>query len=265
MAISSKRKTDGLSLSDDELDLLIVSLAQEEKTAYLGLDRDVEVESMMRSRYRLKEILRGIPDSVNRLSILDIGTPPNTLIIKCLHPNYEVSTLDISSLMAERCISRGIQFKVCNLASDLIPFENDSFDVVVFTEVLEHLFRRPSEVLMEINRVMRSGAKLIFTVPNIATLVNRVRLLMGISPLEKVETQITPNQVQRPFSHGHLREYTMKEVIALLQSCNFSVSRKKYLKPELGGPSRGASVLYIAGSLMPSLSPTIYVECFKRG
>jgi SAM-dependent methyltransferase len=252
-------------MNDDELDLLVVSLAQGEKASHLALDRDSEVEYMRAHKYRFREILRGIPNSSDSISILDIGTTPNTLIIKYLHPNYKISTLDITNLLAERCISRGIEFKVCNLNSDPIPFENDSFDVVIFTEVLEHLLRHPSEVLVDINRVMRSGAKLIFSVPSIATLVNRVRLLIGISPLPRLEDQIRP--LDKPGAHGHgtLREYTMKEAIALLESCGFSISRKNYLKPEIRGRSRGASVVHIAASLMPSLSPTIYVECFKRG
>jgi SAM-dependent methyltransferase len=45
-----------------------------------------------------------------------------------------------------------------------IPFGKDSFDSVISTEVLEHIFE-PKEFLNEINRVLRPGGKLLLTVP----------------------------------------------------------------------------------------------------
>lgn len=45
-----------------------------------------------------------------------------------------------------------------------IPFEDDHFDVVICTEVLEHAIN-PVALLLEINRVLVSGGKLFLTVP----------------------------------------------------------------------------------------------------
>jgi len=46
----------------------------------------------------------------------------------------------------------------------VIPFPNDSFDSVITTEVLEHVFY-PNEFLKEINRVTKMGGFLLITVP----------------------------------------------------------------------------------------------------
>lgn len=46
----------------------------------------------------------------------------------------------------------------------VIPFPNDSFDCVITTEVLEHVFY-PNEFLKEINRVTKMGGFLLITVP----------------------------------------------------------------------------------------------------
>jgi len=44
------------------------------------------------------------------------------------------------------------------------PFENETFDSLFCGEVLEHVFN-PNEILVEINRVLKPGAKALITVP----------------------------------------------------------------------------------------------------
>ncbi len=53
-----------------------------------------------------------------------------------------------------------------NVISDLeqIPFPSETFDVVLLTQVLEHV-RRPLEVLKEIRRVLKKNGKLLLTAP----------------------------------------------------------------------------------------------------
>ncbi len=45
-----------------------------------------------------------------------------------------------------------------------LPFENETFDSLFCSEVLEHVFN-PDEVLPELNRVMKKGAKILITTP----------------------------------------------------------------------------------------------------
>ena len=59
-----------------------------------------------------------------------------------------------------------------------LPFRNGTFDVVVFSEVMEHV-RFPKKALAEICRVLRPGGRLIGSVPNAFRLRNRFRFLFG--------------------------------------------------------------------------------------
>lgn len=45
-----------------------------------------------------------------------------------------------------------------------LPFENETFDCLFCGEVLEHVFN-PDEILKELNRVLKPGAKALITVP----------------------------------------------------------------------------------------------------
>lgn len=51
---------------------------------------------------------------------------------------------------------------VCDLSN--IPVENERFDAIICTQVLEHV-NEPSDVLNELNRVLKSGGKLYLTAP----------------------------------------------------------------------------------------------------
>ena len=102
--------------------------------------------------------------------------------------------------MANRCLDCKIPRTICNLEDAAVPYDSGFFDVVVFTEVLEHLFAPPSEVLAEIHRILKPDGKLIISVPNLASLVKRVRLALNYTPLQNPDIQL------RGAGRGHLHE-----------------------------------------------------------
>lgn len=254
-----------------EFDEYINKLKTEEAKAHIELDKNKEIAYMEALRYHFVKIFNAIPDSPKPLKILDIGTTPFNLFIKENYPHYEVSTMDRTDLLGKRCEARDIQFKTCDLDKQPLPFDGDYFDLVIFTEVLEHIFRPPTEVLKEISRIMREGSKLILSVPNIATLYNRVRLLFGISPLWHPDEQMKKEWVH---GHGHIHEYTMKEISSLLKGCRFTILSWKFLNcsvadgfkeyKQYDGILRLTRGIYHAAVLsIPSFGATIFIECNK--
>lgn len=237
---------------------------------YMYITKDKEIAYMKGHTYRFKQIIKSIFPSVSPIKVLDIGPTPFTLFLKRSYPHLEVSALDRTDQMEVRCKVTGIQFQTCDIAKQPLPFEDGYFDLVIFTEVLEHLVAVPTEVLREIGRVMRGGGMLILSVPNLAALIKRIKLLLGISPLPYPDQQF----VTRPIRGlGHIREYTMKELTSILHAADFTVSKKKFLQSSLKAPlykpnKRGFFTLirvlyYVAALLIPSFRTTIYVECQK--
>ncbi len=53
------------------------------------------------------------------------------------------------------------------LESQRLPAEDELFDVVLALEIIEHLPRDPMQLLVEANRVLRTGGQLIVSTPNI--------------------------------------------------------------------------------------------------
>jgi len=57
-------------------------------------------------------------------------------------------------------------FWAINIEKEKLPFNDNSFDMILCTEVLEHLIQDPSFMLSELNRVLKEGGLLVLTTPN---------------------------------------------------------------------------------------------------
>lgn len=100
--------------------------------------------------------------------------------------------------------------------SEALPFATNSFDLVVLSEVMEHL-RFPQAALAEIHRVLRPEGSLVGSVPNSFRLRNRLRFLAGRafesdpSHLRSYSPELLRNELSRHFAQiqilpvsGHL-------------------------------------------------------------
>ena len=223
--IMMKSKRQSNKKFDERYEHFSNELKCEREQSYLGLDKNYEQMYLKQHRYRLNEIFLSLPYSKDQVKILDIGTTPFTFFIKKFYKHYDISTIDITNLMKERCEKNSITYRRCNLMMDKIPFENDSFDVVIFTEVFEHLFVEPSKVFNELSRILKKNGILIFGTPNYASLINRIKLLFGINPQAPMENMAKTEWVH---GHGHVREYTMRECISILRNNGFLIKEASF-------------------------------------
>jgi len=112
--------------------------------------------------------------------------------------------------------SGDFEYENINVEIDLFPYENESFDVVIFCEVIEHLISDPVSALNEMSRVLKPGGTLIVSTPNVARLENVSKMIVG-------ENIYDPYSGYGPYGR-HNREFTRHEIVHLLQFCGFSVN-----------------------------------------
>ena len=167
--------------------------------------------------------------NVENFKILDIGTTPFTWALKTIF-NADVFTIDLSTLLANRCILKDVVFSKCNVLEDEIGFPSNYFDIVVFTEVFEHLIGSPQVVFANIRKVLKDDGVLIMSTPNIATYKKRLNLLFGKSILEPVNT-VFREEVDGGWIHGsgHYREFTLEETKELLRNYNFRIIKYEHI------------------------------------
>lgn len=99
---------------------------------------------------------------------------------------------------------------------DIYPIASESVECVVCSHLLEHLAGDPMHLIAEVNRILKKGAYLCLTTPNVLYYNNVVKFLFGSHPFGwSVYTD--------SYADRHNREYTPLEVKKLLESGGFSV------------------------------------------
>ena len=115
---------------------------------------------------RLDYLVRRIRnlDGQGPLNVLNIGTGDGYLEKRVKAQGWESYALDPNPAAIERLAQEGIQGRVGRI--EQIPFADGMFDVVVVSEVLEHISENQlPEALREIERVLARGGHLVGTVP----------------------------------------------------------------------------------------------------
>lgn len=96
-----------------------------------------------------------------------------------------------------------------------LPFKNSSFDAVVSFDVIEHV--NDVAMLSEVFRVCKKNGWLFLGTPNQTRLSSYLFALAG----QKITFpyEINPGSI-------HLREYTIKELVNLVEKCQFKVIKE---------------------------------------
>lgn len=147
--------------------------------------------------YRFRLIRRFLSPLKGR--ILDIGSGSGRMLE---NESARFFSLDISQLNNESRLP-----KTEGDASGM-PFRDSSFAGAVLSEVLEHIVS-PKEALLEANRILEEGGRLLLTVPY----RERIKMHLCIHC-----NALTPE-------NAHLHSFDEKTLSKLLQECGFGVKK----------------------------------------
>jgi len=105
-----------------------------------------------------------IEDNIKDKTFLDVGCGIGLFSAIAEKRGAKVTSLDVGkallSQVNKRCNSKTVVGSVTHL-----PFKDDSFDIVLATEVIEHS-SNPAKGFAELVRVAKPGGKVVVTVPN---------------------------------------------------------------------------------------------------
>lgn len=165
-------------------------------------------------------------------TFLEVGSLRGYLMIAAHLIGYTASGVDLSKFVEEAkslCQKYSFTNLPLDLESDNLPFPDNSFDVIILSEVLEHLNFHPQNVFLEMARVLKKKGRVIITTPNLCRLNNIMKLIVN---------QSINAELDRPFTDGtHYREYSSGEITYLLQQAgltNIQASFTNFKYPDLG-------------------------------
>ncbi|MBF5005028.1 methionine biosynthesis protein MetW [Diaphorobacter caeni] len=133
----------------------------------------------MTEKTTLQAIAKLVPQGAR---VLDLGCGDGALLSHLLRERgctgYGV---EIDDANVHACVKRGVNVVQLNLDEGLAMFEDDSFDVVLQINTLQHL-RNAEVMLRETARVGKTG---IIAFPNFAHWPNRLSILRGRMPVTR--------------------------------------------------------------------------------
>jgi len=128
----------------------------------------------------IKQFLLDIPYAQN---ILDIGAGPGSDLdmARLVHKEAKLFAVDCMETNFSALSQKGIRTISLNIERDALPFDEKSLDVIIANQILEHT-KDIFFILHELTRTLRHSGHLIVGVPNLASLHNRIRLMVGLQP-----------------------------------------------------------------------------------
>jgi ubiquinone/menaquinone biosynthesis C-methylase UbiE len=155
--------------------------------------------------------------------VLEIGTSSVIPIaLKTLAPDAAVEVTDFfnGDLVGEIVVTAGkeslkLPCYSFNLEEEPFPCEDERFDFVICSEVLEHMDVDPMYMLAEINRVLKPGGTLILTTPNSTSTQTIWKVLRGYDPYFFM--QYHPNGDR----YRHNYEYSLWSIRPLIAAAGF--------------------------------------------
>ena len=113
--------------------------------------------------------------------------------------------------------SAGIRFLRGDIADRTV--EPGNFDTVTAYETIEHFPHSPKPVLKKLVSALSPGGRLCLSVPNVARIEMRLRVLKGRTPHEGIDGFFHNGS---PFL-GHHREYTKREIAFIAKALDLEI------------------------------------------
>lgn len=232
-------------------------------SSYFPLESELKSHAAKARLNRCIELIREQKPS----NVLEVGfeSPVLSSLIAGL-PGVRYFGVDISEISVKAAQEVGLSVSMVDVSRDKLPFNDNTFDLVYCSEVIEHLVN-PDFAMEEFRRVLKSGGNLLVTTPNLAAWYNRVFLLLGIQPIHsEVSTKrvlgrklAMLGQGNRPV--GHLRLFTLAGLLDFLGYHRFETLKVEGYPLELLGRLMMMDKLF---SKVPSIASG-FIVLVRRG
>jgi len=173
----------------------------------------------------------------NDKRVLEISSFLGVVDIALAKIGFEVYSYDIPEFQKNRKLNElYLKFNVHQSSGYLkdvwqtgLPYPDNHFDAVILSEVIEHLNFNPLPVLQEINRILKKDGIFYITTPNQVNFINRIKIILGRSIRNPISDSVTQlDQTKHTICGIHWREYTLEELIQLLEITGFTISTYTY-------------------------------------
>lgn len=150
--------------------------------------------------------------------VLDLASG-NSIVGSYWKDNFDadVIAMDLSESALADAKNRGVK-TVLGSVEEKLPFKSGTFDTVFWGDNIEHVFSGES-ILKEINRVLKTGGRVILSTPNQSYW--RYRIYMFVHG----ELPKTEGDINHPWDWEHIRFFSPTIIESLLEFTGFKQSQ----------------------------------------
>lgn len=141
----------------------------------------------------------------------------------------------------------GFNYKGVDLSQGFEGVEENYYDLIIYTEVVEHISLAPYDQLRPFDPLLKRGGKVIVTTPNLKSIIHIMKLVMGLPHYAPPEEYFAP--ISQETLQLHRREYIPEEIIEAFDKMNY----KSYLRYFIYNEPKSLQyrIMYIIGNLIP--------------
>jgi ubiquinone/menaquinone biosynthesis C-methylase UbiE len=223
-----------------------------------SIDRFIEIAFCLQGRNRVLDVGAGHGMLVALLSAL--GHECHGVDHEDMRQRFPIAY----GLDPSQTSERPIDFRVCNVEVDPLPFEDGYFDAVMCCQVLEHFSHSHLPAVREMHRVLAPGGLLEVDVPNAVSFRNRSRMLRGQNiTYDYAEHYLYAKPILYQnlsfYPLRHNREFTRDELTLLLSEAGFHHIQVHFLKSRRWrtGIQRLQSIATALKDLVPSFRKSL--------
>jgi 2-polyprenyl-3-methyl-5-hydroxy-6-metoxy-1,4-benzoquinol methylase len=175
--------------------------------------------------------------------VLDVGCSSGYLARPLVERGCTVIGIERDPKAAEAARNVCAEVLVGDVEVMDLPFESNSFDVVLCGDLVEHL-RDPERYLVRVRPFLRLGGRLVLSTPNVANWSMRLSLLGG-------RWRYTERGI---LDRTHLHLFTRKSLVETLERAGYRVVELDFTVPVPGVGTPGVErVAHALGRLRPQL------------
>ena len=159
-----------------------------------------------------------------RQNVLDIGCGTGKCVIPVAGKGNRVIGVDVSEHALQVLRQLGFQAMKMDIEHEVTQALNEfaPFDVILMTDVLEHLID-PLQVLHEkVAPLLRPAGRCIATVPNFVYITYRVEFVLGRISHFNNYGDITGHAIPRPYNLGHKTLFNQWNLVQTFTRAGFS-------------------------------------------
>jgi SAM-dependent methyltransferase len=150
-------------------------------------------------------------------TVVEIGVGPMAAVVTQLKGAHVIG-VDINDDQRDLCNRFKIDLRIRDIQAQALPLEDESADLILLLEVIEHLCIYPNYVLDEIYKKLKTNGYLVISTVNFLRISSRIRVLLGKNPLINY---FEPSEDGR----NHVREFVPAEMAYYMRESGFSIEK----------------------------------------